>query len=114
MSQQRISSAVPLCEPQPPARSVVVRPRKRHLQIAEWIGLALLMDGDEGPVIRKLENPDGRVPWGKTAPDDVAEHGLQIGRCGGRRIPTRYGNAVSYNPRKGVEEMLKADPVNCG
>ena len=47
----------------------------RHLQIAEWIVLALLMDSDDGPVIRGLENPDGREPWGKTAPDDVAEHG---------------------------------------
>jgi hypothetical protein len=27
----------------------------RHLQIAEWIVLALLMDSDEGPVIRELE-----------------------------------------------------------
>jgi hypothetical protein len=29
-----------------------------------WIVLALLMDSDEGPVIRELEMPDGREPWG--------------------------------------------------
>jgi hypothetical protein len=86
----------------------------RHPQIAEWIGLALLMDSDEGPVIRKLENPDGRVPWGKTAPDDVAEQ--VVNRSGavvdGAFLPLRL--CVSYNPTKGVEEMLKLTRSTAG
>jgi hypothetical protein len=82
----------------------------RQLQIAEWIVLALLMDSDEGRVIRELENPDGREPWGKTAPDDVAEHGPTDRALRWTAHFYRYGYAVSYNPTKGVEEMLKLLP----
>jgi hypothetical protein len=66
----------------------------------------LLLDNDEGSVIRDLENPDGREPWGKTAPDDVAEQGPtdRALRCTADFYC--YGYAVSYNPTKGVEEML--------
>ena len=48
----------------------------RHVRIADWIGLNLLVnDSEEGSVIRELENPDGRDPWGLTAPDDVTQYG---------------------------------------
>ena len=86
----------------------------RHLQIAEWIVLALLMDSDEGPVIRELENPDGREPWGKTAPDDVAEHGPTDRALRWTAHFYRYGYAVSYNPTKDVEEMLKLPRSTAG
>ena len=59
-----------------------------------------------GPVIHELENPDGREPWGKTAPDDVAEHGPTDRALRWTAHFYRYGYAVSYNPTKEVEEML--------
>jgi len=86
----------------------------RHLQIAEWIVLALLMDSDSGPVIRELENPDGREPWGKTAPDDVAEHGPTDRALRWTAHFYRYGYAVSYNPTKEVEKMLKLPRSTAG
>jgi hypothetical protein len=86
----------------------------RHLQIAEWIVLALLMNSDEGPVIRELENPDGSEPWGKTAPDDVAEHGPTDRALRWTAHFYRCGYAVSYNPTKGVEEMLKLPRSTAG
>lgn len=86
----------------------------RHLQIAEWMVLALLMDSDEGPVIRDLENPDGREPWGKTAPDDVAEQGSTDRALRWTAHFYCYGYAVSHNPTKGVEEMLKLPRSTAG
>jgi hypothetical protein len=73
------------------------------------------MDSDEGPVIRDLENPDDREPWGKTAPDDVAEQGATDRRALRWRAHFYcYGYAVSYNPTKGVEEMLKLPRSTAG
>jgi hypothetical protein len=86
----------------------------RDLQIAHWIVLALLTDSDEGPVIRELENPDGREPWGKTAPDGVVEHGPTDRALRWTAHFYRYGYAVSYNPTKGVEEMLKLPRSTAG
>jgi hypothetical protein len=79
----------------------------RDLQIAHWIVLALLISSDEGPVIRELENPDGREPWGKTAPDGVAEHGPTDRALRWTAHFYRYGYAVSCNSTKAVQESLQ-------
>lgn len=79
----------------------------RDVQIAHWIVLALLISSDEGPVIRELENPDGKEPWGKTAPDSVADHGADRSSAAvdGSFRPVRL--RVSYNPSKAVQESLQ-------
>jgi len=61
-----------------------------------------------------FENPDGREPLGKTAPDDVAEHGPTDRALRWTAHFYRYGYAVSYNPTKGVEEMLKLPRSTAG
>jgi hypothetical protein len=78
----------------------------RDLQIAHWIVLALLISSDEGPAIPKIENPDGREPWGKTTPDGVAEHGPtdRALRCTAHFY--RHGYALSHNSTKAVQESL--------
>jgi hypothetical protein len=79
----------------------------RHAKIADWVGMALLLPaGFEDPVIRELPNPDGREPWGLTAPEGASK------RPNARALTWvshlyRYGLAVSYKPTKAVEEGLK-------
>lgn len=79
----------------------------RDLQIAHWIVLALLRSSDEGPVIPKLENPDGREPWG--------DHSRCCGRARvdrssaavyGSFLPARL-RRVSHNSTKAVQESLQ-------
>jgi hypothetical protein len=87
----------------------------RHVRIADWIGLSLLVnDSEEGSVIRELENPDGRDPWGFTAPDDVTQYGPTDRALRWVAHLYRYGLAVSYNPTKAVGESLKLPRSTAG
>jgi hypothetical protein len=65
----------------------------RDLQIAHWI---VLMTSDGGPVIRELEDLDGREPWGKTALNGVAEHGPTDRALRWTAHFYRYGYAVQH------------------
>ena len=79
----------------------------RRVKIADWVGMALLHPaGFEAPAIRELPNPDGREPWGSTAPEGASK------RPNARALTWvshlyRYGLAVSYKPTRTVEEGLK-------
>jgi hypothetical protein len=77
-------------------------------------GAAAACPSDEGPVIRELENPDGREPWGKTALNGVAEHGPTDRALRWTAHFYRYGYAVSYNPTKAVQESLQLPRSTAG
>jgi hypothetical protein len=78
----------------------------RHAKIADWIGMALLMPDPEGRAIREHPNPDGREPWGSTAPEGASKRPNERALRWVAHI-YRYGYAVSYPPTKAVEEGLK-------
>jgi hypothetical protein len=82
----------------------------RHVKIADWVGMELLLptfDGHfVGPAIRKLPNPDGREPWGLTAPEGASKRPNEHALAWVSHL-YRYGLAVSYTPTKAVEEGLK-------
>jgi hypothetical protein len=73
----------------------------RRVTIADWIRLSL------GPVIRELENPDGKEPWGLTPPADVTAYGPTDRALRWAAHFYRLGLAVAHNPTKAVEESLK-------
>lgn len=79
----------------------------RYVKIADWVGMALLHPaGLEGPAIREFPNPDGREPWGSTAPEGASKRPNERA-LGWVSHLYRYGLAVSYTPTKAVEEGLK-------
>ena len=49
----------------------------------------------------------GPLPWGKIAPDGVADHGPTDRALRWTAHFDRYGYTVSYNPTKTVQESLQ-------
>jgi hypothetical protein len=79
----------------------------RRVKIADWVGMELLHPaGLEDPAIRELPNPDGREPWGFTAPEGASKRPNERALAWVSHL-YRYGLAVSYAPTKVVEEGLK-------
>ena len=73
----------------------------RHLQIAEWIVLAVLMDSNErSSVSLRIQTAGSR--GGRPLPMMWPSTGLQIGRCGGRRISTATAMRCHTNPTKAL------------
>ncbi len=78
----------------------------RHVKIADWVEMALLMPGLESPALRELPNPDGREPWGFIAPEGASKRPNERAMAWVAHL-YRYGLAVSYKPTKAVEEGLQ-------
>ena len=98
-----------------PASGPVTTETLRRVTLAHWIQFNLLVyDGEESRLIRELENPDGREPWGYTAPDDVTEAGPTDRALRWVAHFYRYGFAVSYNATKSVEESLSLPRSTAG
>ena len=86
----------------------------RDLQIAHWIVLALLITNDEGPVIRELENPDGREPWGEDRSRwcGRARADRSSAAVDGSFPPVRLRRVLQ--PHQGGSGILAVAALNCG
>jgi hypothetical protein len=89
-----------------PGTGLVTTDALRRVTIADLIRTSLLADDDGQPVIRGLENPDGREPWGLTAPDDLDVYGPTDRALQWTAHFYRLGYAVAHNPTKLVEQAL--------
>ena len=85
----------------------------RHLQIAEWIVLACLWIAMRGRSSVSLRIQTAGSRGGRPLPMMWPSTGLQIGRCGGRRISTATAMRC-HKPDKGIEEMLKLPRSTAG
>ena len=76
----------------------------RQVTVREWIVMSLV--ANDPPVIRELDNPDGRDPWGFKPTDNVADAGPtdRALRWVGHIYRLNWMTAI--NPTKGVEEAL--------
>jgi hypothetical protein len=72
----------------------------------------MLAGGPLGPkdeasgLIRDLPNPDGRQPWGRQVPSDVAKEGPTDRALRWVAHIYRYGLAIGYKPTKAVAEAV--------